>query len=139
MNRFTDQERPDIPVAGIVYGDIIYWGTIIAAVIALIGSVVTFTTNAQYMDPGYLLSALWEGKDVETVWREAVGAQPEGHWYLRELTTGNGLTMAGIALGVFIVVPGILGAAMVLFRERKPAFGVLALLAAGIAVFALIP
>jgi len=130
-------DKPVVPMAGVVYGDIIYWGTIVATFQVLIGSIVTFVTTENFIDPNYLLSAIWEGKSVEDIWKGAVGEPPDGHWYLSKLNTGNGLTMGGIALGVFSVIPAIIGAAILLFRQREKLFGSLAVVAAiitGIAV-----
>lgn len=132
-----NDDRPLVPLAGVVYGDIIYWITIVATVVVLIGSVITFTTGHNTVDPGYLLSAIWEGKTVEEVWMGGVGTMPEGHWYLSEITTGNGLTTTGLALGVFGVIPAIFGAAFVLFRERQPLYGGMALVAGFITIAAM--
>ena len=132
-------DKPVIPLAGVIYGDIIYWLTIVATVVVIFGSIVTFVTTSNYIDPNYLLSAIWEGKSVDEIWTGAIsaGQVPDGHWYLNHLTTGNGMTTGGIALGVFSVLPGIIGAAYILFRERERLFGFLAVLSAivtGIAV-----
>ena len=131
-------DKPVVPLAGVVYGDIIYWITILATIVVIIGSVVTFVTTSNYIDPNYLLSAVWQGKNVEEIWVGAVGAQPNGHWYLQHLTTGNGLTAGGIALGVFSVIPGIIGAAYLLFKEGQRLFGSLAVLSAVITSVAVV-
>ncbi|MGD8559854.1 MAG: hypothetical protein PVG89_14635 [Gammaproteobacteria bacterium] len=130
--------RPVAPVAGIVYGDIIYWLTIAATCVVLVGSIVTFTTLNNHINPNDLLSAIWQGKDVEHIWLSFVGEQPDGHWYLEHIHTGNGLTASGIALGVFSVIPGILGAAFVLFREKEYLFGALAVIAAIITIVSVV-
>lgn len=135
----AEDEKPVIPAAGVVYGDIIYWCTIVATIMVLIGSVVTFTTTNNYIDPAYMLSAIWQGKTVDEIWIGAVGAPPNGHWYLSVLGTGNGLTAGGIALGVFGVTPAIIGASYVLFKEKQRLFGTLAIIAAFITVFAMLP
>jgi hypothetical protein len=124
------QDRPPAPLAGIVYGDVVYWLTIIATVVVIIGSIVTFTTHYNYVHPNALLSAIWQGKNVDAIWKISHGSLPDGHWYLSQLNTGNGLTAGGIALGVFSVIPGILGAAFVLFRQKQILFGSLAIVAA---------
>jgi len=133
------EEKPAIPLAGVIYGDLIYWLTILATVVVICGSVLTFITTSNYIDPNYLLSAIWEGKSVEQIWTGAIsaGQVPNGHWYLNHLTTGNGITTGGIALGVFSVLPGIVGAAYVLFKQGERLFGFLAVLSAivtGVAV-----
>lgn len=133
-----EDEKPVVPVAGVVYGDIIYWCTIIATIVVLIGTVVTFTSTSNYIDPAYLLSEIWKGKTVDEIWTGAVGSPPDGHWYLSVLSTGNGLTAAGIALGVFGVTPAILGAAYMLFKEKSILFGSLAIISAIITTIAML-
>jgi hypothetical protein len=131
----------EIPRSGVVYGDIIYWTTIAGAFLAIAGSIVTFVTTDNYIDPNYLLSSIWEGKGVEAIWggAEGVGVPPDGHWYLDQITTGNGLTMFGLVLGVFSVIPGLLGASWILLtREGLPLYAGLALVAALITLFAMI-
>ena len=132
-------DMPVVPLAGIVYGDMVYWGTIFGTLLTIIGSVITFTTTNNFIDPSYLLSSVWEGKTVEQIWQgTALGANPDGHWYLGEITTGNGLTMLGLAIGVFSVTPSIIGAAVVLFREKEVLFGSLALISAAITIAAML-
>jgi len=134
----SEDDCPVAPIAGVVYGDIIYWGTIAGTFIVIAGSIMTFVTKNNYIDPNYLLSSIWEGRTVEEIWTGAVGAQPDGHWYLSQLGTGNGLTAGGIALSIFSVIPGILGAAFVLFREKQVLFGSLAIVGAIIILAAMI-
>ncbi|RMD70055.1 MAG: hypothetical protein D6819_05265 [Gammaproteobacteria bacterium] len=131
------QERPDIALAGIVYGDIIYWTTILASVITAFGLIMTFVSQAHHIDPSFLLSEIWSGKSIEQIWIDAVGEPPEGHWYIHHITTSNGITMAGIALGVFSVIPALLASALVLFKEGDILYGVLAVIAAFITIGAM--
>ena len=131
-------DKPLPPKAGIIYGDLVYWITIAATVMTIIGSIIIFVTTNNYIDPSYMLSAVWEGKTVEEIWQGATGAQPDGHWYLPHLTTGNGMTAGGIALGVFSVIPAILAAAVVLLRKGEKLFGALAIIAAVITILAMI-
>ncbi len=126
------KERPEVSFAGRVYGEIIYWGTILGSVISIIGSVITFVTKNNYIDPAYLISSIWQGKSVKEIWEGATGSLPNGHWYIHHLFTGNGLSMAGLAFGVFVVIPAIFGAAIFLFKEKKPGYGILALIAGAI-------
>jgi hypothetical protein len=134
-----ESSRPQPLKAGIVYGDLIYWITIFATLLVLLGTLMTFTGGQNYIDPAYLLSEIWNGKSVEQIWVGAVGEQPNGHWYLSQLGSGNGMTMAGIALGVFSVLPAILAAAYVLLREKRYIFAALALLAAMVTFLAMLP
>lgn len=137
---FEDQadDKPIVPRAGVIYGDIIYWGTIAGTLVVLLGSFITFATLNNYMDPSILLSAIWEGKTVEEIWQQAAGGPPDGHWYLDVLTTGNGLTAFGIAMGVFSVTPAIFAAAYVLWKDGEKFFAGIAALAAVITVLAML-
>lgn len=137
---YDGEQQPEISTAAIIYGDTIYWVTIVGTLIVLIGSVLSFITKGNYIDPGYMLTAIWEGKNVNEIWEGAagVGATPEGHWYLDNISTGDGLTMFGLALGVFSVVPGIIGAGIYLYKEKETLFAVLAMIAAAIIIFSMI-
>jgi len=138
-NTKTDtKDKQLVPLSGIVYGDIIYWGTIAGTVVTLIGSIIVFTTNMNYVDPSHILTAVWQGQSIEEIWIVSGGNVPNDHWYLSQLNTGNGLTMLGIAIGVFSVTPGILGAAFILFREKQPLFGWLAVFSAIITIIAMV-
>jgi hypothetical protein len=118
------------PAAARIYGDIVYWGTVAAAVIAMLGQVFTFVSKANYIAPSYLLSSIWRSVNVAGIWEGAVGSLPNGHWYLAHLSSGNGLTEAGIALGVFIVIPAMLASAYSLYKQRSVFYGTLAVIAA---------
>lgn len=134
---YDGEQKPEISTAAIVYGDTIYWITIVASVIVLIGSVLSFITKGNYIDPSYMLTSIWEGKNVEEIWVGAVGATPDGHWYLGQISTGDGLTMFGIALGVFSIIPAIFGAGFYLFKEKENLFASLAIIAAFITIGAM--
>ena len=135
------EERPPVSYAGIVYGDIIYWGTLAGAFVVLLGSIITFATTNNYIDPSYMLSSLLDGHDVNQIWQnaEGIGAAPNGHWYLSVLTTGNGLTMLGIAMGVFSVTPAIFASAYYLMKDGDKLFAGVAAVAGLITVYAMMP
>ena len=137
MSQNTSQEdQPEIPRSGVAYGETIYWGTVASAVITVIGQVITFLTQGSAISPSILLSRIWDGKGVDGIWQGVGIARPENeHWYFAHLTSGEGLTMFGIAVGVFIVIPALLASSYVLFtRENRPLFGVLAVIAALITI-----
>lgn len=139
MNKGPVESRPEPSPAGVAYGDLIYWITILGTVLTLIGTLISFITTNNYIQPSYLLSVIWQGQSVEQIWQGGAGSVPNGHWYLDHLSHGDGLTMAGIALGVFSVLPAILVASWVMLREKQQIFAVLAVLAAFITLFSLIP
>lgn len=139
-NQSPNTERPIIPLSAKVYGKTIYWGTILSAIIALIGQLIVFMTKESSLSPSVLLSRIWEGGTVAEIWAGTDVARPVNeHWYLSYLNTGEGLTMLGIALGVFVIIPALLASCSVLYaKEKEPLFGTLALIAALITVGSLI-
>lgn len=131
-------DAPVVPIAGVVYGDMIYWGTILASVLTLLGEIISFVTRNNYMSPTYLLSSIWQGKSVDQIWQDGAGGMPAGHWYLDQLATGDGLTTAGLALGVFTVIPAIAGSALVLAKQGQWLYALLAVIAGAITTLALL-
>lgn len=139
-NDNLDREPLDAtpPLAGRVYGNIVYWGTFASAILVIFGSVMSFVSGRHYVDPAYMLSSIWQQHSVSRIWQEAVGHLPQGHWYLDHLGTGDGITELGLALGVFVVIPAIIGSALVLFKERNIVFGTFALIAALITTISMV-
>ncbi len=126
------------PMAGKVYGDIVYWGTVAATIFTILGSVLSFVAKNDILSPSYVLSSIWQQQSVEQIWMGSIGHLPHGHWYLDHLTTGNGITEFGLAFGVFIVIPAMIGSGLVLIRERSHLFASLALTAAVITTISML-
>lgn len=122
--------RPEIPVAGIIYGEIVYWLTILGSVIAIVGATTAMFSANNYLDPSQVFSAIWDGQTTVEIWEGTVGAVPRGHWYLPRLAAGDGLAMFGLALGVFSVIPALIASAIALIKKKQLLFGTLALVAA---------
>jgi len=129
--------RPKPPLSGLVYGEIVYWGTLIGSFVAIVGAVISFVTKRNFVDPGYMLTAIWQGKSVEEIWTGATGALPHGHWYIHNLFTGNGLAEFGLAIGVFTITPACFGAAIFLFKEKEPIFAAMAAIASFITILSM--
>ena len=95
------------PFAGLVYGQIVYWGVMLGSLIVIVGSIVAFITRDNFVPVSYWLSSVWEGKSPSQIWTGITGSLPKGHWYFCHLMTGDGLTAFGISLAVFPVVPAL--------------------------------
>jgi uncharacterized membrane protein len=115
------------PLAGVVYGQIVYWGVMLGALVVVIGSVVSFVTHDNFVPVSYWLSSVWKGDSPSQIWHGITGALPMRHWYFAHLTTGDGLTALGISLAVFSVVPALFISSAVLFKERDKLYGALTL------------
>ncbi len=126
------------PLAGRVYGNIVYWGTVVSAIMAIVGMVISFVSKADFVHPSYMLSSIWQEMSVSQIWQGAIGELPKGHWYLKHLATGNGITELGLALGVFIVIPAMLSSAYVMIKEKNVFFASLAIIAAFITTVSMV-
>ncbi len=124
--------KPKPPLAGLLFGETIYWGVMLGSVLVVIGSVLSFLGD-NYVPVSYWLSASWKGEHLAEIWKHAPGGPgglPMGHWYLPHLTTGDGLCAFGISLGVFSVAPALLLAAFGLYKDGETLYGSLALVCA---------
>jgi hypothetical protein len=120
-------DKLKVPFAGLVYGQIVYWGVMLGSLIVMLGSIVAFTTKDNFVPVSYWLSSVWKGESVSQVWQGITGSVPVGHWYFSHLTTGDGMTALGICLAVFSVVPALFLSSAVLFKEGDRLYGTLAL------------
>jgi hypothetical protein len=132
----TEDLKPEPKLSAIIYGDTIYWGTLLGSLITIIGSIIAFMWQTNVMDPGYVFTAIWEGKTNAEIWKGGIGSLPNGHWYLRSLASGDALAMFGLALGVFVVIPGMFGSALFLMlKEKMVLFGILGIIGGFITLF----
>ncbi len=114
----------------LVYGETVYWMTIVGATLVIIGSVLAFAHHTNVLDPAVLFASIWEGHTVAEIWSSAGGAEPSGHWYLAALPSGDALTMTGMVGAIFSLVPAILAVGWLMFKRRERFFGAVAVLAA---------
>ena len=133
-----NEEESKAPFAGVVYGAIVYWITVVSSIVVIVGSVLAFITQADFASPSYWISALWQGKQTAEIWGELAVAPPVGHWYLNHLGAGDGLTSFGISLGVSSITLGMIASAVILFKESRRFLGLLALIAAVITVISML-
>jgi hypothetical protein len=121
-------EKLKAPFAGLVYGQIIYWGVMLGSLIVIFASVISFVTRDNYVPVSYWLSSVWKGNSPSQIWQGITGSLPMGHWYFSHLKTGDGLSALGISLSVFSVVPALFLSSAVLFKEGDKLYGLLALI-----------
>ena len=66
------EERPKMPRAQIVYGEVVYWVTIVAALICMVGPFIAmWNVDNNVLNPHFLFAKIFEGKSSVTVWAEA--------------------------------------------------------------------
>ena len=115
----TAEEIPKMPRAQLVYGEIIYWLSIAAAIICMIGPVISMSSvDNNVLNPHYLFAAIFDGKNTETIWQEVGGEFPGGHFWFKNFTMGDGFTQFGLALGCGCALWALLAAAVAYLREK---------------------
>jgi hypothetical protein len=120
--------KVEMPRAQRIYGEIIYFITIVACLICMIGPAISVADpDNNVLDPYRLFNAIFEGKNAEQVWQEAGDGFPGGHFYLTHFTYGDGFTQFGLALGCSCALWGLLAAAAAYASERRWLYVVLAL------------
>ena len=133
------EARPKMPRAQIVYGEIVYWVTIVACIICMIGPLISLASpDNNVLNPHYLFASIFEGKSAETVWQEVGGEFPGGHFYLENLTKGDGFTQVGLALGCSVALWALIATAIAYFTEKIYIYVVLSLWVGGLVTLAMI-
>lgn len=122
------EERQRIPLAQVLYGDIVYWITIVAAITCMLGPLLSMVfVDRNVLNPHYLFAAVFSGKDVETIWSEAGHGFPGGHFWYHYPTYGDGLTQMGLALGCSVALWALLASACAYRKQRVLLYALLSL------------
>ena len=132
-------ETPKMPRAQIIYGSIVYWITILSCLICMVGPVISVASpDNNVLNPYKLFNAIFEGKDAQTVWQEVGGEFPGGHFYLKNLTYGDGFTQLGLALGCSVALWALIVVAIAYAREKIYLYAILSLWVAGLVALSMI-
>ena len=113
------EKAQQVPVPGIIYGEIAYWVALLGIAISIVGIVIYMISNG-YLDRTCTLDQLWTGASCDTIWKECAGVSeiPEGHWYLRMLSHGDAVAMLGIAVSCCAAVLGMWGGLFGMLRSK---------------------
>jgi hypothetical protein len=129
----NNTENYQVPSTNVVYGEIIYWITVVACIICMIGPVIAMANvDNNVLNPHYLFAAIFDGKDAHTVWEEVGGGFPGGHFYFKNLTRGDGFTQLGLALGCSCAFWALLVSATSFFKRKIVLYALLSLFVAGL-------
>lgn len=114
-------EKPRIQQSQVIFGDIVYWLTITAAIICMIGPVMAFASmDGNILNPHYLFANMWSGMGPEAIMETAGEVEAGGHYWVNNLAAGDGFTQLGLVIGCSVAIPAMLAAAIVyVFKERS--------------------
>lgn len=112
------------PLPQRVYGVVVYWLSIIAAMICTLAPVVAIAfPSRNVMSPHFLFSTIWQGEKPEAVWQEVAGGFPGGHFWLSNLSFGDGLVQLGLVLGCCCAGVGLLATTVAYLIHRPRSYG----------------
>jgi hypothetical protein len=122
-------KKPAIPISGVVYGEIIYWGTCFSALLVLLGTLKSFLETDAVVSVNYLIESVLSGHSVDQIWNSSpLQSVPNASVYVSMVNTGEGMTVLGIAFGVLTVVPAIFFSSIYLWRSNNHVFAIVALI-----------
>lgn len=132
-------DTPKMPRAQTTYGAIVYWVTILAALICMVGPVISVALpENNVLNPYKLFNAIFQGKDAQTVWQEVGGEFPGGHFYLKYFTYGDGFTQFGLALGCSVALWALIASAIAYAADRIYLYALLALWVAALVALSMV-
>jgi uncharacterized membrane protein len=125
------EKPPEVPVTGVIYGEIAYRIALLGILISIVGIIIYMISNG-YLDRTCTLNQIWSGASVDAVWKECAGvsATPEGHWYLSMLSHGDAIAMLGIAVSCSAAVVGMWGGLVGMVRSKGGMYIAFALIVA---------
>ena len=128
-NASEETLKPRVPGVQIVFGDIVYWVTVLACILTIVGPLISFIfMDGNVMNPHYLFDSIWNGDKPEMVWDKVAAQEPNGHFWTHNLTAGDGLTQLGIVIGCAVGMPALLIAGLIYgFKEKAWMQAVMAL------------
>ena len=119
-----------IPISGVIFGQTIYWLTIFSSFLVILGTIISFVEKDSLIPTGQLFQSIINGKNVEEIWHGmGFSHPPDMVFFLTNPTSGESITIIGIAIGVSSVVPATFLSAYFLKKSRNPVFAFLAMLA----------
>ncbi len=107
-------------LAGIIYGEIVFW-TMLASIVIAISGLIAYIRFGGYFDSVNLLNHLWQGSDCLTIWKEAGSVSQPIPWYscLGMLSKGDMLAVLGLVVAGVAAVIGMWGAFLGMLRSRS--------------------
>jgi hypothetical protein len=126
-----------IPISGVIYGQTIYWLTLLSSCLVLLGTIISFLEKDSLIPANQLLQSIIDGKSVDQIWHGiGLSDAPDMFFFLANPSFGESITMIGIGIGVSSVIPATFFSAYFLKKSRNPVFAVLAIMAGLLTCFA---
>ena len=127
-------KQSDIPkpaLAGIIYGEIVFWILILSLLISIPGFIM-YMTSGGYLDSAKVLNQLWQGSDPLTIWKVVGNLNQPLLWYdsIGLVSKGDMLATLGISVTGIAAVFGMWGAFVGTIRSKGGIYILFALIIA---------
>ncbi|MBN2452153.1 MAG: hypothetical protein JXR77_17335 [Lentisphaeria bacterium] len=136
------QERQAVqPAAHHAYGSVIYVLSLVATGFCILGPFLAIAwPRGNCLAPQGLFFRIWQGAGPDTVWGELPGGFPGAHFWLENLTRGDGIVQLGLVIGCVSAAPAFLAAAAAYLRRgrREPFWALLCLVCAALVTAAML-
>lgn len=117
------EEKLKMPVSQRYYGEVVYWITVLSAIVCMVGPVIAMlSVENNVMNPHYFFAEILSGKTAAEVWQTVGGGFPGGHFYLKHPFTGDGFTQFGLALGCLCAIPALIAASIGYLRQKPKVY-----------------
>jgi hypothetical protein len=116
-----EEQRPQMPLSQNVFGGLVYWLCVAAAIACMIGPVIALASvDDNVGNPHLLFGSIFDGDTAEVVWEKVAGEFPGGHFWVDHMASGDGFTQFGLVLGCACALPPVAAVALIfLFRKKE--------------------
>ena len=116
----TPEDRPRIAPSQLIYGDVVYWITILACIFCMIGPLMSFVSmDGNVLNPQYLFANIWSGMEPDGILKTAGEITASGHYWINNLSAGDGFTQLGVVVGCAVAIPAMFGGALIYMLKEK--------------------
>jgi len=138
-NDDSNHKAPKMPQSQIIYGEIVYWITVVSCLLCMIGPVISVASpEKNVLNPYKLFNDIFAGKSAEEVWAQGENGFPGGHFYMDNLGFGDAFTQLGLAMGCSCALWGLLAAAAIYAKKKIYIYLTLSLWVATLVVLSMI-
>ncbi len=118
-----------IPGPQLLYGQIVYWLTVVSCIICIVGPLLSLIwPENSFLNPYFLFAQIFNGDAPQEIWETTGGYFPGGHFYLRYPFSGDAFTHFGLAaIGCSSAAWALLASAYGYFRSGDRLFAAMSL------------
>jgi hypothetical protein len=115
--------------AGVIYGEVVYWGMLVSLIIAITGFII-YMRYGGFFNSQVLLDYLWAGSSSNTIWSEVGHVSEPIPWYncVTMLSKGDMIALFGVAIAGSAAIVGMWGTFLGTVRNKNGIYIIFSLL-----------